>query len=106
MDDDLLGLSLVVILSVLARLSATWMRVPAIVPLLIIGVVVGVSGLDLIDPEKLLGEALSPAVEIAVGIILFEGALSLKREELAEGVRSAVFRLITLGVLITWVVAS
>jgi len=106
MDDALLGLSLVVILSVLARLSATWMRVPAIVPLLIIGVVVGVSGLDLIDPQKLLGEALSPAVEIAVGIILFEGALSLKREELAQGVRSAVVRLITIGVLITWVIAS
>ena len=36
MDDALLGLSLVVILSVLARLSATWMRVPPIVPLLVV----------------------------------------------------------------------
>mgnify|MGYP000868245979 CR=1 FL=1 len=40
MDEILLGLSLVVILSVLARLSATWMRVPPIVPLLIVGVFV------------------------------------------------------------------
>ncbi len=106
MDETLLGLSLVVILSVLARLSATWMRVPPIVPLLIIGIAVGVSGLGLIDPEKLLGPALSPAVQIAVGIILFEGALSLKREELASGVRGAVTRLISLGVIITWFVAT
>ena len=77
MDDVLLGLSLVVILSILARLSATWMRVPPIVPLLVIGVAVGISGLGLIDPVQLLGPALSPAVEIAVGIILFEGALGL-----------------------------
>lgn len=106
MDEVLLGLSLVVILSVLARLSATWMRVPPIVPLLIVGVVVGISGLDLVDPEKLLGPSLSPVVQIAVGIILFEGALGLKREELASGVRGAVLRLITIGVVITWFVAT
>jgi len=106
MDEILLGLSLVVILSVLARLSATWMRVPPIVPLLIVGMAVGISGLGLIDPVKLLGPSLSPAVEIAVGIILFEGALGLKREELAPGVRGAVTRLITIGVVITWFVAT
>ena len=106
MDDALLGLSLVVILSVLARLSATWMRVPPIVPLLVVGVAVGVSGLDLVNPSELLGDALSPAVQIAVGIILFEGALGLKREELADGVRGAVLRLITIGVVITWFLAT
>jgi len=106
MDDALLGLSLVVILSVLARLSATWMRVPPIVPLLVVGVVVGVSGLDLVNPSKLLGPALSPTVQIAVGIILFEGALGLKREELNSGVRGAVTRLITIGVIITWFLAT
>jgi len=105
-DEVLLGLSLVVVLSVLARLIATWIRVPAIVPLLIVGVLAGTSVTDLIDPTALLGDALSPAVQIAVGIILFEGALSLKREELASGVRPAVVRLITFGVLITWTLAS
>lgn len=106
MDEILLGLSLVVILSVLARLAANWMRVPPIVPLLIIGVVAGVSGLGLIDPKELLGDALSPAVQIAVGIILFEGALGLKRDELGSGVRGAVTRLITIGVVVTWAIAT
>lgn len=106
MDDVLLGLSLVVIVSVLARLGSTWLRVPAIVPLLVAGVVVGISGFDLVNPAELLGESLSPAVEIAVGIILFEGALGLRREELDSGVRGALTRLITLGVIITWFLAT
>jgi len=106
MDEVLLGLCLVVVLSVLARLIASVIRVPAIVPLLIVGVLAGTSVTGLIDPSALLGDALSPAVHIAVGIILFEGALSLKREELASGVRPAVVRLITLGLLITWVLSS
>lgn len=105
-DEVLLGLSLVVVLSVLARLIATWVRVPAIVPLLIVGVLAGTSVSGVIDPTALLGDALSPAVQIAVGIILFEGSLSLKRDELGAGVRSAVVRLITFGVLITWVLAT
>lgn len=85
MDDVLLGLSLVVVLSILARLSATWMRVPPIVPLLIVGMAIGISGLDLVNPSEMLGPALSPAVQIAVGIILFEGALSLKRRSSVPG---------------------
>lgn len=106
MDEILFGLSLVVVLSVVARLAATWLRVPAIVPLLVVGVLAGVSVTGLIKPEKLLGDALSPAVQIAVAVILFEGALGLKRADLASGVRPAVFRLVTLGVLATWLVSA
>ncbi|MBK8293560.1 MAG: hypothetical protein IPK93_01850 [Solirubrobacterales bacterium] len=58
MDEILLGLSLVVVLAVLARLVATVIRVPAIVPLLVIGVLAGTSVTGLIDPQKLLGDAL------------------------------------------------
>lgn len=106
MDDLLLGLSLVVVLSILARLLATAIGVPAIVPLLIAGVLAGTSVAGLVDPEALLGDSLSPVVQIAVGIILFEGALGLRREELAAGVRPAVVRLLTFGVLITWVLSA
>ena len=106
MDDFLLGISLIVILSIVARLIAVYIRVPAIVPLLIIGILAGVSVTDLIDPAKLLGDSLSPIVQIAVGIILFEGALSLKREDLTNGTRRTVVRLITIGVFITWVLGS
>lgn len=106
MDEFLLGLSLIVILSIVARLIAIYIRVPAIVPLLVIGIVAGVSVTDLIQPTKLLGDSLSPVVQIAVGIILFEGALSLKREDLTNGTRRTVMRLITIGVMITWVLGA
>ena len=106
MDEFLLGLSLVVVLSIFARLLGTWMGVPAIVPLLAVGVLAGTSVTGLVDPEALLGESLSPVVQIAVGVILFEGALGLKREELSSGVRPAVVRLLTLGVLLTWAMAT
>jgi NhaP-type Na+/H+ or K+/H+ antiporter len=106
MDEVLLGLSLVVVLSILARLLGSLIRVPAIIPLLAVGVLAGVSVTDLIDPSALLGDALSPIVQIAVGLILFEGALSLKREELGNGVRPALVRLLTFGVLVTWLIGS
>jgi NhaP-type Na+/H+ or K+/H+ antiporter len=106
MDEFLLGLSLVVVLSIFARLLGTWIGVPAIVPLLAVGVLAGTSVTGLIDPQALLGESLSPVVQIAVGLILFEGALGLKREELASGVRPAVVRLLTVGVLLTWALAT
>ncbi len=106
MDDILLGLSLVVVLSILARLAGSWVGVPAIVPLLVVGVLAGVSVTGLIDPTALLGDSLSPIVQIAVGIILFEGALSLKREELGADVRPAVIRLLTFGVILTWLLGA
>ena len=106
MDDVLLGLSLVVVLSILARLAGSLIGVPAIIPLLVVGVLAGVSVTDLIDPSALLGDALSPIVQIAVGLILFEGALSLKREELGAGVRPAVIRLLSFGVMVTWLFGS
>lgn len=106
MDEVLLGLSLVVVLSILARLAGSLIGVPAIIPLLVVGVLAGVSVTGLIDPSALLGDALSPFVQIAVGIILFEGALGLKREELGSGVRPAVIRLLTFGVVVTWLLGS
>ena len=102
----LLGLCLIVVLSILARLFGDWAGIPVIVPLLVVGVLVGDSVTGIIEPEKLLGGALSPFVQIVVALILFEGALGLRFRELPRKVRPAVLRLITLGVLITWALGS
>ena len=102
MDDELLGLALVVVLAVGAQLLAARLVIPAIVPLLAVGVLAGdVTGL--IDPDALLGPALDDAISIAVGIILFEGALGLRREELQGSVRTVSGRLVTVGALVTWI---
>lgn len=105
MTDLLIGLALVVVLAIAAQLAAVRLSIPAIVPLLLGGALAGdVTGL--IEPDDLLGDALSPAISIAVGIILFEGALGLRREELRGGVRGVVLRLITLGALVTWALTA
>ncbi|HEY4278175.1 MAG TPA: cation:proton antiporter, partial [Conexibacter sp.] len=102
MDDELLGLALVVVLAVGAQLLAARLVIPAIVPLLAVGVLAGdVTGL--IDPDALLGPALNDAISIAVGIILFQGALGLRREELQGSVRTVAGRLVSIGALVTWI---
>ena len=101
MDEELLGLALVVVLAVGAQLLAARLTIPAILPLLLAGVLAGdVTGL--VEPHELLGDALAPSIQIAVGIVLFEGALGLRREELGGGVRGAVTRLVSVGALLTW----
>ncbi|HEU4702699.1 MAG TPA: cation:proton antiporter, partial [Conexibacter sp.] len=105
MDEELLGLALVVVLAVGAQLLAARLTIPAILPLLLAGVLAGdVTGL--VEPQELLGDALGPSIQIAVGIILFEGALGLRREELGGGVRGAVTRLVSIGALLTWALMS
>ena len=106
MTSLLAGLSLLIILSVLARLFGSWARIPVIVPLLAVGVLAGNSVTGWIDPEELLGDTLSPFVRITVALILFEGALGLRLNQLSSGVRPAVIRLVTLGALITWTLAT
>lgn len=89
-------------------LGAQWLawriRLPSILLLLVAGFLLG-PVLGIIDPDLLFGEALFPLVSLAVGIILFEGGLTLKLKELpATG--QVILRLITLGALSTWLVAA
>ena len=102
----LIGLSLVIVLSVVARIFGGMVNIPVIVPLLAIGIIAGISVADVVEPNKLLGSALSPFVQIVVALILFEGALGLRFDQFPKDVRPAVLRLITLGVLVTWIMGA
>ncbi len=84
----------------LAQVLAYRWRIPAIVLLLLFGVIVGPDVLGLIEPS-LLGEGLSILVKLAVAVILFEGALNLRLSALRSSVVE-VRNLVTVGVLITW----
>jgi NhaP-type Na+/H+ or K+/H+ antiporter len=97
-------IALVIVAASVAQLVAVRLRIPAIVPLLVAGMLVGPYLFGLLDPDDLLGELLQPTVTLAVGVILFEGSLTLRRSQLAAhaGAGTVVFRLITLGILVTW----
>jgi len=95
-----LALGTSAIVSVLCRK----IRIPALLPLLLTGLALGTSGLGLVDGSSL-GRALTGFITVAIGLLIFEGALHLNREELARAPR-AVWGLLTIGALITWLGAT
>lgn len=100
----LVGLSAVIALGISAQWFAWRTKLPAILVLLIFGIVAGpVTGW--IDPDALLGDLLSPFVSFSVAIILFEGGLSLRMAEFRK-IGGVVIKLITVGIAITWVLAA
>lgn len=95
-----IGIAGIIALGVGAQWLAWRLRIPAILPLLIAGFVAGpVTGW--LRPAELFGDLLLPVVSISVGLVLFEGGLSLKRSEL-RNIGAAIRSLITIGAAITW----
>ena len=83
--------------------AAQWLawrvRLPAILLLLLIGLVLG-PGLGWLKPQAALGALFFPFISFGVAIILFEGSSNLRIGELAD-VGATVLRLVSIGSLIT-----
>jgi len=100
----LVSLSAVLVLGIFAQWLGWRLRLPSILLLLVFGILAGpVTGL--IRPGTLLGPLLYPVVSLAVAVILFEGGLSLTLKEF-RAVGGAAFRLVSVGALITWLLAA
>ncbi|MDX1695609.1 MAG: sodium:proton antiporter, partial [Ketobacteraceae bacterium] len=89
-------------------LACQWLawrwRLPSILFLLLTGITLGpVTGV--LSPDDLFGDLLFPLVSLGVAVILFEGSLTLKLQEI-RGTQEVVWRLVTFGVLISWVVVA
>jgi NhaP-type Na+/H+ or K+/H+ antiporter len=110
----MLELAGIIILGIIAQWFAWKLKLPAILPLILIGLIVGPfstlisdDGSKWIEPvwngtEGLFpGERLFNFVSLAIGIILFEGGLTLKKEEILN-VAPVILKLITLGSVITF----
>ncbi|KAA3652705.1 MAG: sodium:proton antiporter [Proteobacteria bacterium] len=80
------------------------MRLPAILFLLLAGIVAGPIG-GWLNPDALLGDLLFPFVSLAVSVILFEGSLTLKFSEI-RGIETVVRRFVTTGALVTWAIVT
>lgn len=113
-------LASIIILGILAQWFAWKVKVPAILPLIIIGLIVGpvstyftADGSKWIEPiyKESLHQGIFPGeimfyfVTLSIGIILFEGGLTLKIKEV-KGLSSSIVRLISLGSLVTFVGAA
>ncbi|MCG9696550.1 sodium:proton antiporter [Shewanella sp. Isolate11] len=98
-------LGLLGVLSILCQWLGWKLRIPAILPLLICGLLVG-PVFSVMDPDAIFGDLLFPIISLGVAVILFEGALTLNFSEIREHGRM-VINLVTVGTLITWgVIAS
>lgn len=116
----MLELAGIIILGILAQWVAWRTKVPAILPLILIGLFVGpISTLFTVDGHKWIepiyneayetglfpGQSLFYFVSLAIGIILFEGGLTLKRKEIQD-IGPAILKLISIGSMVTFVGAG
>jgi NhaP-type Na+/H+ or K+/H+ antiporter len=104
--ESALGPTLAIIVGV--GMAAQWIawrtQVPSIILLLVAGLLLG-PVFSLIDPDAFLGGTLFPVVSLSVALILFEGGLDLPPREL-RSTGTVVRRLITVGAIITFLVAA
>ncbi|WP_374929068.1 cation:proton antiporter [Kytococcus sedentarius] len=95
-------LALVVALAVACQWVAWRWKIPSLLLLLVGGFALG----RLVVPDEVLGQSLLfSGVQVAVGIILFEGALGLRFRQVRDLGRP-ILRLCTWTVLVTWVLVT
>ncbi len=110
----MLELGGIIILGILAQWVAWKFKIPAILPLILIGLFVGpISTLFTYDGSKWIepiwdgevgifpGERLFNFVSLAIGIILFEGGLTLRFSEI-KNVGPVITKLIIIGSIVTF----
>jgi NhaP-type Na+/H+ or K+/H+ antiporter len=100
-DQVLFGVGLIVVLAVGSQVLASQLRIPALIVLLPVGFTAGALTTD-VNPQHLLGAAFQPLVSLAVAVILYDAGLGLDLAKLRGHTRRAVFRLIAMGVPVTW----
>jgi len=103
-ESILIGLISIIVFGVGAQWLAWRFKLPSILLLLVAGILAGPI-FNFLSPDALLGDILAPFVSISVGIILFEGGLSLRFSELRD-IGNAVLNLVSIGMIITWVIGS
>lgn len=114
----MLELAGIIILGILAQWFAWKFKIPAILPLILVGLAVGpVATLFTADGAKLIepiwngesglfpGESLFYFVSLAIGVILFEGGLTLRKDEVLN-VGPVIVKLITFAVIVTFIGAG
>lgn len=100
-DQVLFGVGLILVLAVGSQVLASQLRIPALIVLLPVGFTAGALTTD-VNPQRLLGATFQPLVSLAVAVILYDAGLGLDLTKLRGHTGPAVFRLIAVGVPVTW----
>ncbi|WP_090159524.1 sodium:proton antiporter [Loktanella sp. DSM 29012] len=102
--NPVIAIALVGGLGVGSQWLAWRMRMPAIVLMLLAGVIIG-PVLGVFDPARDIGPLMGPIIAIAVAIILFEGGLTLNFHQLRDAA-IGVRRLVFVGAPVGWVASA
>jgi NhaP-type Na+/H+ or K+/H+ antiporter len=102
-DNPALYFAAILALGIAAQWLAWRLRIPAIVLLLTFGFLLGYfTG----RPTRYVDDdLLFPLVSMAVGLILFEGGLTLRFRDIRD-TRGVVIRLVTIGLFVTWTLTA
>jgi len=103
-EELLYGLASIIVLGIAAQWLAWRFHLPAILLLLVFGMAAG-PWLGIVDPDQIFGDLLFPLVSVSVAIILFEGGLNLRINELRQ-IGKTVRNLTTTGILVTWILTA
>lgn len=102
--NEALVLSAVGVIGLGCQWLAWRLRLPAILFLLLAGIIIG-PFMQWLKPDEVLGSLLFPLVSLAVAVILFEGSLTLNLKEI-RGVSGTVWSIVSLGAIVSWLVTS
>ncbi|MEM9269714.1 MAG: sodium:proton antiporter, partial [Pseudomonadota bacterium] len=104
LSDPVMLFALIGVLGIGSQWLAWRLRMPAIVLMLVAGLLAGpVTGL--IDPEASLEDLFRPIISIAVAVILFEGGITLDFRSLRDA-GPAVRRLVFVGAPLGWLLSA
>jgi NhaP-type Na+/H+ or K+/H+ antiporter len=109
-EERLLGIAAIVGMGIGAQWVAWRLRWPSILLLLITGFIAGpvmrqVEPIFSLSPDFIFGGLLFPFVSVAVAVILFEGGLSLRLDELPRA-GGVMWRLISVGAVVTFALST
>ena len=104
LDNPAISLAAIGIIALVCQWLTWWIKLPAILFLLIAGITIG-PVLGWLNPDNLFGELLFPFISLAVAVVLFEGSLTLRFSEI-KGLEHVVRRLVSSGLLITWLLTT
>tara|TARA_Y100000589_G_scaffold190481_1_gene180424 strand:- start:669 stop:2540 length:1872 start_codon:yes stop_codon:yes gene_type:complete len=104
MENTTISLTLIIALSLISQWVALRMGWPPILLYLLLGLGLGPVA-QVVQPDLLLGDLLFPFVSLSVAIILFDGGLHLKFDQLGS-LKSLVFRLCTIGAVTNAVICA
>ncbi|NVP02127.1 cation:proton antiporter, partial [Photobacterium damselae subsp. damselae] len=106
MHEEMIGLTLagLGVLGLGCQWLAWRLKLPAILFLLIAGIVIG-PVTSIFQPNDMFGDLLFPLISLSVAIILFEGSLTLNFKEIRE-VNKTVQSIVSIGAVVTWLITS